>query len=213
MAVDAGRRWAVLILVGSLLALGGCASAAARSHAAPEAAPTSPPITVVGDSLSILGRDQVWATLDAAGWTADISAWPGRSTRTQMEALRQAARRDERATIIELGTNDALAIAHDGFTSAQERSDIKTALDLFGDRCVVWINADRDPERQGVDAGVKVDAIIAAEAAHRPNVHVADFGAVLAQHPEYFVDDRVHLTAAGYQAMATLMADAVEACR
>ncbi len=122
-------------------------------------------------------------------------------------------RRDERATIIELGTNDALAIAHEGFTLAEERSDIRTALDLFGHRCVVWIDADHDPERQGVDAGAKVDAIIAAEAAHRPNVHVADFARVLARHPEYLVEDHVHLTPAGYQSMASLMATTVAACR
>ena len=194
-----------------MVLLAGCAAANASSGR--EDGPPSPrTVTVVGDSLTVLGEQGIRPALSDAGWFAALDAYPGRTTATQMDALRAAAARQNDATIIELGTNDALAIAHGERTFAETDDDIVSALDLFGDRCIVWVIPDRDPERKGVDAGAGVDAIVAREASRRANLHVADLATILDRHPEYFAPDLVHLTATGYEALGALMADSLAAC-
>lgn len=201
----------------TLAALTGCTAANASSGRSvdvsqPPAASGPRTTTVVGDSLTVLGEQSVRSALSDAGWFAALDAYPGRTTATQMGALRAAAARDNDATIIELGTNDALAIAHGERTFAETDADIVQALDLFGDRCIVWVIPDRDPERKGVEAGAGIDAIVAREASRRTNLHVADLAAILDRHPEYFAPDLVHLTGRGYEALAALMADSLAAC-
>jgi len=198
-------------IVAALALATGCAAADASSgRPADTAAPRT--VTVVGDSLTVLGEQPVRSALSDGGWFAALDAFPGRTTATQMDALRAAAARENDATVVELGTNDALAIARGERSLAQVDADIVAALDLFGDRCVVWVIPDRDPERKGIDAGAQVDAVVTREAAHRDTVHIADLAAVLDHHPEYLVADRVHLTGEGYEALGALMADTLSSC-
>jgi lysophospholipase L1-like esterase len=212
VAADRSRvaPWLAGLMLAGLALLSACTSA--NAHVPRATAYQS--VTVVGDSLSILGRDSIWSTLGDAGWTANIAAFPGRTTTDQMSALQEAAERPQAATVIELGTNDALAMARDGVTVAQETAIIDRALAQFSDRrCLVWVNVDRDPERQGADDGTQIDAILRNEVARHPNLHIADMEAVLARHPEYLVADHVHFTAAGYHALASLMAGGLADCR
>jgi lysophospholipase L1-like esterase len=202
---------AIAASVAALAVVAGCASAGASSGR-PAEPPSPRTLTVVGDSLTIQGEKPVRSALSDAGWFAALDAFPGRTTATQMDTLRAAAARANDATIVELGTNDALAIARGGRTLAEVDADIVAALDLFGDRCVVWVIPDRDPERKGVDAGAEVDAVVTREAARRSTVHVADMATVLDRHPDYLGPDRVHLTGEGYEALASVMADAMTAC-
>lgn len=211
------RRTTLAAVALALAAVTGCAAADASSGRPADvsvpAAPTGPrTVTVVGDSLTVLGEQPVRQTLSDAGWFAALDAFPGRTTATQMSALQAAAARDNDATVIALGTNDALAIAHGERSFRQVDADIVEALDLFGDRCVVWVIPDRDPERHGVEAGAGVDAIVAREASRRDTVHIADLAGVLDAHPEYLDTDKVHFTGDGYEALASLMADALSAC-
>jgi lysophospholipase L1-like esterase len=213
----ARRLGTLTAIVLALTVLTGCTAANASSGrsadvSVPAAAAGPRTTTVVGDSLTVLGEQPVRSALSDAGWFAALDAFPGRTTATQMDALRAAAARENDATVIELGTNDALAIAHGERTFAQTDADIVRALDLFGDRCIVWVLPDHDPERRGVNAGAGVDAIVAREASRRDNLHVADLAAILDEHPEYLVPDRVHLTAEGYEALAALMAETLSAC-
>jgi len=192
--------------------LAGCAAANASSGR--EDGPPSPrTVTVVGDSLTVLGEQGIRPALSDAGWFAALDAYPGRTTATQMDALRAAAARQNDATIIELGTNDALAVARGELSIQQADADIVAALDLFHGRCVVWVIPDRDPERQGAATGTQIDAIVRREARHRSNVHVADMASLLSSHPDFLVYDRVHLTGEGYEALGALMADALGACK
>lgn len=214
----ARRRLGTLMAVTlALTVLAGCTAANASSGrsvdvSVPAAAPGPRTTTVVGDSLTVLGEQPVRAALSDAGWFAALDAFPGRTTATQLDALRAAAARENDATVIELGTNDALAIAHGERTFAKVDADIVRALDLFDDRCIVWVIPDHDPERKGVNAGAGIGAIVAREASRRDNLHIADLAATLDDHPEYLVPDRVHLTGAGYEALGALMADALSAC-
>jgi hypothetical protein len=222
-----GSRWrpAILGLISLVTAVAvvACASASARPHRATR--PTRPTrsgeaaasvrhrsITLVGDSLSILGRNQIWTTLPHAGWSVEIDAYPGRTTGMQLGALRRAAARHQSATLVELGTNDALGLATGQITLAQEAADLAAAVDLFDRQCVVWIEPDHDPQRRGADEGTRLDALLAQEARRHPNLHVADFGTVLGAHPEYLVADRTHLTPAGYRQLASFMTQALRAC-
>jgi len=213
-----GPRWRPAILglisLATALAVVACSSASARAHGPGGAgsAEHHRSITLVGDSLSILGREQVWATLPTAGWTVMIDAFPGRTTGMQLASLRRAASRHQPATLVELGTNDALALAAGLITPIQESADLSAAVDLFARQCVVWIEPDHDPQRRGADAGSRVDALLARQARLHPNLHLADFGSVLAAHPEYLVADRTHLTPAGYRQLASFMAQALDAC-
>ncbi len=195
----------------ALALVAGCARADASSGR-PAEPPSPRTLTVVGDSLTIQGEKPMRSALTDAGWFAALDAFPGRTTAAQMDTLRAAAKRSNDATVVELGTNDALAIARGERTLAQVDADIVTALDLFGNRCVVWVIPDRDPERKGVDAGAQVDAVVTREAARRDTVHVADMAAVLDRHPDYLGPDHVHLTGEGYEALASVMADAMTAC-
>ncbi|MGZ4692649.1 MAG: GDSL-type esterase/lipase family protein [Acidimicrobiales bacterium] len=195
----------------SLGLLAGC-TAAGASAGRPADPPAPRTVTVVGDSLTVLGEQAIRSSLSDAGWFAALDAFPGRTSGTQMDALRAAAGRDNDATVIELGTNDALGVAHGTLSIVRADADIVRALDLFPDRCLVWVIPDRDPERRGVATGTQIDAIVRREAAHRPNLHVADLASLLSAHPDYLVPDRVHLTLDGYEALGQLMADALGAC-
>lgn len=188
----------------ALVALVGCGAFGAGSRT----------VTVVGDSLSVLGATEIESAIGSAGWRVEVDAFPGRTVETQMDALATAARANRRATIIELGTNDAHALADGETDAARERAQIAAALNQFpADRCLVWVNADANPTRPGQAGGAVVNDAIDAEAASRPNLHVADLDGLLAAHPDFLVADGVHLTDAGYAALGQLMADALEACR
>ncbi len=118
-----------------------------------------------------------------------------------------------RAVIIELGTNDAVQVAAGRLDRAKVMANIDRALDLFPDRCVVWVVPGRDPQGDGADVGAAIGEELTAQAQRRPNLHLADFGAVLEDHPEYLNEDKVHLTDDGSQALAELMARAADSCR
>ena len=71
----------------------------------------------------------------------------------------------------------------------------------------------RDPRRRTAhEVGAAIGDELSAQAGRRPNLHLADFGAVCSRHPEYLLDDHVHLTDEGTQALADLMVDAVGNC-
>ncbi len=170
-------------------------------------------VTIVGDSLTLLGAPQIEDGLHQAGWLVTVAAYPGRTTGDQADWLRVAADRHNQATVVALGTNDALGLSRGHLTLDDARTAIVSALDRFTDQCVVWVIPDHDPERRGANRGSDIDAIVVGYAADHANVHVADMAAVLAAHPEYLGPDQVHLTDAGSGALADAMANSLAACR
>jgi hypothetical protein len=204
-------RRRVVALVGlAVLLLSACQAASAVSPKAERH--VDPHVHVVGDSLSLLGEQQIRPALIGEGWSPVFNAVPGSTTISQDTELYFAAPHRHPVTVVELGTNDAIQIALGNETLEQADATISAALDRFADRCVVWVNPDRDPQRRGADIGAQIDEILAREAALRPSLHIADFASVLAEHPEYLVADRTHLTTDGYRAMATLVATTLRAC-
>ena len=142
-----------------------------------------------------------------------IDAFPGRTIADQIPALTYAAGDARRAVIIELGTNDAVQVTKGQLETDAVLASIGRALDLFPERCVVWVVPGRDPEATGSRVGEAIAQELETQAARRPNLHLADFGAVLEDHPEYLLDDQVHFTDEGSQALAEIMAETARACR
>ena len=194
---------AVLIVVGLLAS---CSSSRASG-------PSLTKVAMIGDSLSVLGDQQITDQLTRAGWNATIDAFAGVNTLEQMPVMAKAAKGSGTAFVVELGTNDSHQVFKGETTPSAERAQIAAALDLFGTRCVVWVNVDSDPTRPGGSGGAVVNTALASEAAKRPNLHIADLGALLAAHPDYLVDDDVHLTPQGYEALGQLIATELERCR
>lgn len=96
-------------------------------------------------------------------------------------------------------------VLHLGTNGPPTESDLRRALDaLAGSRRVVLVTT-REP-RSWQDL---TNDRIRGAAQGRPNVVVADWFAVSAGHPEFFVEDGVHLTVAGADAYATTIAAAL----
>jgi len=175
--------------------------------------PGGRPVTIVGDSLSVLGAGQIRDVLKSAGWRPAFDAYPGVTVASSMDGLTKAAQKKDRPIVIELGTNDTHALANGETDVGAEERYINQALDLFAPgQCLVWVNADQDPSRPGGRGGSAVNNHLAAAAAVRPELRVADLNGLLRVHPEFLLGDGVHLTDAGSTALGHLMADALATC-
>ncbi len=193
-------------------------SPATAPSASPSTGPSTPPpdagaIAVVGDSLSVQAAGAVQRELPAAGWhvllldtqmgrriTAQPQVPPS-SGITAVRALR-AASGDPLTWVIELGTNDVPAIGTDVRAAEQL---IEAMLDEIGPgRRVVWVNVYQGPQQA---AAVAFNRALDQVAARRTGTVVADW-ASRAWYDGYLAADRVHLTDAGKEAYASMIAGA-----
>jgi lysophospholipase L1-like esterase len=174
---------------------------------------TRPKAILVGDSISALGARPISGEIGAAGWRVTIDAESGVTTSQAMPALGKAAVASVDANVVELGTNDSHRLASGDLDGPTAAANIAAALDLFGSRCIIWVNVDADPSRPGGPGGAIFNAALAAEAVRRPNLHVADMNAILASSPGLLAGDQVHFTAAGSTALGQLIAREVARCR
>jgi lysophospholipase L1-like esterase len=208
--MHAGRlvslRWTAVVVAVSLGVLMVAVAPSCSSSSLPRA-------IVVGDSISALGARPISGEIGSAGWRVTIDALSGTTISQQMPALEKAATGPVAAIVVELGTNDAHHLASGDVTAPAVGADVAAALDLFDTQCVVWVNVDADPSRPGGPGGAVVNAALAAEAARRPNLHVADLNAMLASTPSLLTDDQIHLTATGSTALGQLIAREINRCR
>jgi hypothetical protein len=109
---------------------------------------------------------------------------------------------DPRVWIIGLGANDV------GFSTTNvsgAAAYIDSMLDAIGPgREVLWI----DITHHEADWQAAWNQALANVAARRLNLHVFDWAAIAAQHPEWIVSDHVHLTPTGYRQKSLMVADA-----
>jgi len=63
---------------------------------------TGRPVTVVGDSLSVLGTSEIRDVLRSAGWRPSVDAYPGVTVAASMDGLTKAAKKLDRPIVIEL---------------------------------------------------------------------------------------------------------------
>ncbi|HYE87534.1 MAG TPA: transglycosylase family protein, partial [Vicinamibacterales bacterium] len=140
-------------------------------------------VTVLGDSVILGARHFIERRIASA--------------RTDAAVGRQAA--DMVTRIEELRAAGLLApkvVLHVGTNGVVTNGQLRAMLELLSDRERVVLVKTVAPRRWVDDNNAAIDNA----AADYPNAVVAEWDAVAADHPEYFVSDQVHLSAAGLRA-------------
>src|SRR5215207_6875703 len=153
------------------------------------------PVSAVGDSVMLGAAGQL--DKDIPNLTA-IDAEVGMQAYTAVEVL------DARRAAGELGKVVVVHIGNNGVYTEKEFDQTMQAL--AGVRRVVFVNVNvprawEEPNNEVISEGV----------GRYPNAVLADWYSASVDHPEYFVEDGVHLQIKGQKVYAALIADQIEA--
>ena len=186
----------------ALVAAAGCAAGIALALPGRSAART---LYVDGDSLAV-GTGWYLPTY-LPGWTLRDSVAVSRHASQGALAVEERARKGllERVVAIDLGTNDDPSAV--GRFAGYVRAVVRAA---GPSRCVIWSTINRPPY-QGVSYS-GYNAALKALAARYRSLHVFDWAALAAEHPQWFGRDGVHPTTAGYRARAAGLARVIRSC-
>jgi len=176
----AARALLVAALVGATLVLSSCT-----------------PLLMVGDSITVGTKDSTNGQLTPQGWTADIDGQVGRTTDQGLQVIR-AKRGSMEHFIVELGYNDA-------GDPTTYRDRLVAILNELHDAKQIWLVNLTESRSYYVTA----NQMIAIAPLYFPNVKVIDWASVAKAHPEAIGPDGVHMTATGYQMLATTIANAL----
>ncbi len=157
------------------------ATATATATASDSAIP--PGRLIIGDSLSL----SMTTRLEAQDFT--VHAKVGRQFRTAPGIVRSFGARLPRNVVIELGTNGTLRM-----------SDCRAVVRAAGPGRVVFLVTNRVPRPWQAANNRTLHACNRAYRTDR--VRIVNWYRASAGHPEWFVRDRVHLTAAGRRELA-----------
>jgi hypothetical protein len=152
---------------------------------------------VQGDSVLLGAKDVVDASLD--GWQRTVGAFIGLPTSTAIQVFRDRQADLGSVVVVEVGLNDW------GSTEAAYSLLIDEAMDVLGDRQVIWLTTTR--HRQEMDG---VNAAIRASANRHANFEVLEWGPLSDAHPEATDPDRIHLRPVGQRMLATAIRDALD---
>jgi lysophospholipase L1-like esterase len=146
----------------------------------------------VGDSV-MLGAAPA---LDNLIIGLDVDAVVGRQVATGVDVLRERAAAGQLpdTVIVDLGTN--------GPMTSDQFDDIMSILGPA--RRVVFVNIRAPRPWEGL-----TNAVLADGASHHPNVQLVDWHSATEGHPELLWDDGIHLTPAGAEAYAELVAPTI----
>jgi hypothetical protein len=157
---------------------------------------------VVGDSLEVGSAPYLRGALGSGA--VEIDAVKGRTSSEGVQVL--AARLDPSVDVVvfPLGTNDS--------PSSPEAlaGDLAAAARLAGERCMVVATIVRPPVAGASVAGL--NRVVETFAA-RAGAQVADWRAAVGALPSLVGSDGVHANGDGYALRASLIAEAVDACR
>ena len=150
------------------------------------------------DSLPFIRRELPrWRVLD--------DVWFARRASQGAAVLRRYGRRLPPVIHASLGTGD------DPAQTAAFRRSIRAMMRVAGARrCVVWANIWR-PVQSGPGYDL-LNAVLADEAARRPNLRVVDWAAMVAANPQWLKEDRIHVFTAGNRARARAIAREIRRC-
>ncbi len=177
-------------------------------------AATGRKIAAYGDSLVQLGTRSIRNALEPLGALSVSGIGGQRFDQMQSTALKEAAGRPT-TVVIALGTNDALQSWPIEATLAALRD--QAAL-FTGATCIAVVNVNAHTAMADVnDRARLLDDQLAAVVATLPHARVLDWSARAAQlvvsgAPGVWFTDSIHMTAAGSDQYAGLMADAVRSC-
>lgn len=182
---------------------------------------SGPRVGIAGDSVTAHAKTQVEGAF--GGYRRSVMAVPGIDLADgRADLVAPLASTDPDVMVVELGINSAL----DGWTSADAREIDLIMRDLEDVPCVVWItpSALTPSYYDHLGPGTIAERIAAMRASVERraagsssrsvsvyrNLHVADFGPVQMSHPQWFMDDHLHMNEAGHNALATFMRQSVE---
>ncbi len=172
----------------------------ASSRTEPKPAVHGSRVLVVGDSLTWQSVPQVTSALRGDGWDPTIEAVAGTTIGHWADQVEQlVAEHDPDVLVVELGTNNCTA----------ECPHINEVIDRFLRHVprslpVVWLNVQAQPTYPAHPESVN-DALTAA-AGRWPNVTLVDLSARFRNHPDWHLDDGLHLTTTGSTELARLIA-------
>lgn len=174
--------------------------------------PEGPRVAVVGDSITNSATGELDAELAARYRylqgvdSIDLAEGRGR-------LVQPVVGTDPAVVVIELGINSA----REEWNSTDLVALENVLADLRTVPCVVWVTPTAlagsyyDHLGNGtLQARIaQFQASLKKRLPKNPNVHLADFGAIEVQHPEWFHADGLHLDDAGQAAYAAYLADQV----
>ncbi len=187
------------------------------------------PTRAEGGTLLILGDSLTWGTaypgfgnvtpqLKALGtfdrvvidgvFARNISGPAGtrrNAVKTYKKLLKDGLRPS--AVIIALGSNDIQHSAKPAFYEALTRE----LLEVIGDIPVVWINILRSDQPYYPRRSAVFNKTLVRVTTKYPNLSIVDWASMVAQNPEWFAFDKLHLTPVGYRARAAVYVQAAEA--
>jgi hypothetical protein len=155
-------------------------------------------VWVEGDSVMVAAAGTVSSALGADGWRAVVAGWPGLHLWAAVDVLSRARPQMGSVAVIELGDNDCCDGTAFGRTLDQ-------AMAALAGLHVIWLTG--TATRPGQDA---TNAAIRAAVVRWPNLEVADWATVVAQHPDAVFPDRLHLTPQGEALMASFLRDRLD---
>jgi peptidoglycan/LPS O-acetylase OafA/YrhL len=153
------------------------------------------PVSAIGDSVMIGAAEELEGTIPDLTY---IDAEVGLQTSAAIDILRW--RRDSG----QLGEIVVVGIGNNGVFTAEQFDEMMGVL--ADTRRVVFVNVNvprawEQPNNEVLAEGVR----------RYPNAVLADWYAASVDHPEYFVEDGVHLSIAGQRAYVDLISDKLEA--
>ena len=184
-------------IVGKLTA-GILATAAVAAALCPAAAASG--VLVVGDSLEVGSGPY----LRAAVGDLRVDAVKGRPSSEGVRVLAAQLSPADDVVVFPLGTNDSPAAPQ------ALAADLDAAARLSGDRCMVVATIVRPPVGGVSVAGL--NRVVSAFAA-RTGAQVVDWRGAVQAFPTLVGSDGVHSNGSGYALRASLIAQAIDACR
>ncbi len=174
--------------------------------------PEGPRTAVVGDSITNSATSELGAELAGVRrFVQGIDSIDLADGRNRL--VKPVVSTDPSVVVVELGINSA----RETWNSA-DLAELEGALaDLKAVPCVVWVTPTAMEASYYDHLGngtlktriALFQASLAKRLPKNPNVHLADFGAIEATHPEWFQADGLHLSGAGRAAYAAYVADQV----
>jgi hypothetical protein len=230
---------AMAVLAVAFLAIpGGRAAATGRSHNHNHNQATHcSQVIHLGDSTTVGMGAALADAYESAGFDAHTSAGNGRGISFRVSPDRetglQAATRlrhelagaGQLCWVVALGTNDAAYLDH----SADRQRSIDDLLDVIAGDPVLWVDVymfaphSRRGGHARCDGPASVfgcygatntrewNHLLATTAAAHPNMTVYDWAGLVRYHPDWFQNDGIHYTSAGYAERATRIAAAASA--
>lgn len=183
-------RFALTLVVGAIVAAGSAS-----------AAPAGDGVLVIGDSLSVGG--ETYLDQELAGVPVTTDAEIGRGSAAGLEVLAANLAPEHGVVVFALGSND------DPANPGALAANLEQANEIAGGRCLVVATVSVEKYSGSDDSGL--NEAIRGFAASNPNVRLVEWEELVTANPQLLTDG-AHATPEGYEARASLLAQAIGSC-